>query len=76
VKSSPGTYRLDLEIRLEAGVNNSITSAHINTRFLNKVKPLTSRISMHKGAFERELAKDFLRPVLYPINYAIEEKVI
>jgi len=31
---------------------------------------------MHKGAFERELAKDFLRPVLYAINYAKEEKVI
>jgi len=31
---------------------------------------------MHKGPFDCELGKDFVRPVLYAINYVKDEKVI
>jgi len=31
---------------------------------------------MHKAAFERELAKYFVRPVLYAINQVDDAKVI
>jgi len=31
---------------------------------------------MHNGAFDCELAKDFVRPVLYAINQVKNEKVI
>jgi len=31
---------------------------------------------MHKGALEREIAKDFLQPVLNALNSVKDEKVI